>query len=162
MTISERDAAGLRLAIALARQARGHGNHPFGALLVDADGQTLLAAENSVVTGRDPTGHAELNLIRGAGWKIPPAVLKTSTLYTSGEPCPMCAGAIVWGNVRRVVYGLGMEGLYAAIGPGDGDVPGLRLGSRAVFESAPYPIEVVGPALEDEARAVHDGFWTAP
>jgi len=56
----------LRRAIAVARQAREHGNHPFGAVLADSDGRALLSAQNNVVTGSDATGHAETNLVRPA------------------------------------------------------------------------------------------------
>lgn len=151
----------LRLSFRFAEKARAAGNHPFGALLVAPDGEVLLASENSVVTQGSATAHAELNLMQAAtrGWE--PALLKTCTVYTSGEPCPMCAGAIVWGNVRRVVFGLGLDGIYAAISAGgiDPDAPGLALPSRAVFASAPWPVAVIGPALEDEAREVHAGFW---
>jgi len=157
-TLSKLDEQGLRLAFRQALHARAHGNHPFGAALQDADGEPILAAENSVVTQHDVTGHAELNLIRMASRDIPVAGLRNASLYCSSEPCPMCAGAIVWANVRRVVYGLGMEDIYA-VARMPPDQPALRLGSRAVFSAAPYPIEVIGPALEAEARAVHAGFW---
>jgi tRNA(Arg) A34 adenosine deaminase TadA len=69
----------------------------------------------------------------------------------------MCAGAIYWGNVRRVVYGLSEEGLYEIAGNNLEDV--LYLPCREVFERGHIPIEVVGPVLEDEARRVHVGFW---
>ena len=147
----------IRLAIQIAARARANGNHPFGALLVGADGNILLEAENTVVTDNDCTGHAELNLMRLASNQFGPDVLKTCTLYTSTEPCPMCAGAIFWGNVRRVVFGLSEEGLYGMTG-GDGEEV-LYLPCRDVFAKGNEAIEVVGPVLEDEARKVHEGFW---
>ena len=156
--MNNKDANSLRVAINVARHAREHGNHPFGAVLVDASGEHLLAAENSVITHKDATGHAEMNLVRGATWKYDTAMLKGSTLYASGEPCPMCAGAIVWSNIRRVVYGLGLDAMYEMFGE-PVDIPSLKMYSRTVFETAPYPIEVIGPGLEDEARVVHEGFW---
>ncbi|MER3462534.1 MAG: nucleoside deaminase, partial [Armatimonadota bacterium] len=91
----------LRQAVEVARRARANGNHPFGALLVDAEGKVLLEAENTVQTERDCTGHAELNLMRLASRSYDPGFLATCTLYTSTEPCAMCSGAIYWGNVRR-------------------------------------------------------------
>jgi tRNA(Arg) A34 adenosine deaminase TadA len=91
----------LLAAIELARRSRTNGNHPFGALLVDATGQVVLEAENTVVTTRDCTGHAETNLMRMASERFDPQFLRSSTLYTSTEPCAMCAGAIYWGDVRR-------------------------------------------------------------
>jgi tRNA(Arg) A34 adenosine deaminase TadA len=148
----------VRAAIEIARKARQNGNHPFGALLVDEAGNTLLEAENTVITDRDCTGHAETNLMRKASKRYDPAFLATCTLYTSTEPCPMCSGAIFWGNVRRVVYGLSEEGLYAMIGADDEEA--LYLPCRDVFGKGRKHIEVIGPLLEDEARAVHEGFWS--
>jgi len=107
----------LRTSIEVARNAREHGNHPFGAILVDENNQVLLQAENSVVTGKDCTGHAETNLMRLTTQHFSPEQLATCTLYTSTEPCAMCSGAIYWGNVGRVVYALSEVALYEIIGP---------------------------------------------
>ena len=84
----------LRIAFKEAERARERGNHAFGALLVDADGEPVLAAQNSVVTDSDVTAHAEMNLIRAASRKFDPISL-TFTLMPAASP-PMCAGAIVW------------------------------------------------------------------
>ena len=148
----------LRTAIQVAQRAREHGNHPFGAILVDENNQVLLEAENSVVTGKDCTGHAETNLMRLASQNYSPDQLARCTLYTSTEPCAMCAGAIYWGNVGRVVYALSEVGLYEIIGPSPDQ---LVLSSRDVFAHSQRQVEVEGPAteLEEEARAVHTGFW---
>ena len=153
----EDDLKFIRIAIDIARRARDKGNHPFGSLLVDEAGNVLLEAENTVTTDRDCTGHAETNLMRLASQKYDRDVLAQCTLYTSTEPCPMCSGAIFWGNVRRVVFGLSQERLYAMIGEADEDV--FLLPCRTVFRDVRKPIEVVGPVLEDEAGMVHDGFW---
>jgi tRNA(Arg) A34 adenosine deaminase TadA len=149
----------LRTAIEIARQAREHGNHPFGALLVDEHDQVLLRVENTVVTGRDCTGHAETNLMRLASQHFPPEKLATCILYTSTEPCAMCAGAIHWGNVRRVVYAFSEVDLYNLIGPSPDH---LLLSCREVFAHGQRQVEVEGPAseLDVEARAVHEGFWS--
>ncbi len=147
----------IRRAIALADQAKRNGNHPFGALLVDGQGNVLLEAENTVVTGRDCTGHAEANLMRLASKKYDGDFLAKCTLYTSTEPCPMCSGAIFWGNVRRVVYGLSEEGLYGLIDQNSEEI--FYLPCRDVFKHGKKSIEVVGPLLEDEAIKVHEGFW---
>ncbi len=155
--MTETDLHLLRESIALARLAREHGNHPFGSLLADADGRVLLRAENTVITARDCTGHAETNLMRMVSQAYSPEQLATCTLYTSTEPCPMCAGAIFWGNVRRVVFALSQEGLYALTG----DSPDkLTLSCQEVFGRAGRPVEVLGPALEEEAQQVHKGFWS--
>ena len=148
----------LRTSIEVAQHAREHGNHPFGAILVDENNQMLLEAENSVVTGKDCTGHAETNLMRLASQNYSPDKLTKCTLYTSTEPCAMCAGAIYWGNVGRVVYALSEVALYEIIGPSPDQ---LLLPSREVFAHSQRNVEVDGPAteLDEEARAVHTGFW---
>ena len=154
--MNDNDLQLLRRAIDVARRAREHGNHPFGAVLVDELGNVLLEAENTVSTEHDCTGHAELNLMRLASRQFSAEMLPHCTLYTSTEPCPMCAGSIFWGGVGRVVYALSEEGLYAMTG----DSPDkLLLSCRDVFACGGRPIGVIGPALEDEARKVHEGFW---
>ena len=147
----------LRHAIAIARRARDHGNHPFGAVLVDAQNQVVLQAENTVVTEHDFTGHAETNLMRQASQRFSPEQLARCTVYTSTEPCAMCAGAIHWGKLGRVVYALSANDLLAIVGRSPDE---LLLPCREVFARSQRPIEVLGPALEAEAKAVHAGFWT--
>lgn len=159
ITMNESDIKNLLYAIAVARQSREHGNHPFGAILVGDDNQVLLEAENTVLTGRDPTGHAETNLVRMASLDYSPEELASCTLYTSTEPCAMCAGAIHWSGIGRVVYALSETDLYAMVGPSPEH---LLLPCREVFAHSQRQVEVVGPVpiLEKEARAVHEGFWT--
>ena len=158
--MNKTDLQHLRTAIHVAEAARQHGNHPFGAILVDENGEVLLEAENTVVTGRDGTGHAETNLIRLATQKFPPEKLALCTLYTSTEPCAMCAGAIHWGNVRRVAYALSEGDLYDIVGPSPDH---LLLPCREVFARSQRSVEILGPAaeLDLEAKAVHEGFWTS-
>ena len=148
----------LRASIEVAQKARAHGNHPFGAILVDENNRVLLEAENTVMTGRDCTGHAETNLMRIASQRFSPEQLEKCTLYTSTEPCAMCAGAIHWGNVRRVVFALSAETLYEIVGPSPDH---LMLPCREVFARIQRKTEVAGPALalDAEAKAVHAGFW---
>jgi tRNA(Arg) A34 adenosine deaminase TadA len=69
----------------------------------------------------------------------------------------MCAGAIFWGNVRRVVFGLSEKSLYEIVGWNSEEV--LFLPCQEIFDKGQKSIEVVGPILEEEARAVHTGFW---
>ena len=149
----------LRSTISVAWRAREHGNHPFGAVLVDEKNHVLLQAENTVLTGHDFTGHAETNLVRLASQRFSEEQLAGHTLYASTEPCAMCAGAIHWSRIGRVVYALSEVDLYAIIGPSTGH---LLLTCREVFAHTQRPIEVLGPAheLDKEARAVHENFWT--
>lgn len=142
-------------AIELARQARERGNHPFGALLV-VDGQEVLAVENTVNTERNPTAHAETNLIQEAICKLSPATLSRATLYTSCEPCAMCTGAIYWSGVRKVVFALSSHEL-ARLAGGDFPVP-----CRELFSRARDRVEVTGPLLFEEAIKVHEDYWNKP
>ena len=156
--MDENDLKFIRAAIDVARKAREKGNHPFGAVLVDEQGHILMEAENTVVTEKDCTGHAEANLMRQASKEYDADFLAKCTIYSSTEPCPMCAGAIFWGNVRRIVYGLSEEGLYEMIDEDAEEV--LFLPCREIFGKGQKPIEVIGPILEEEARNVHVGFWS--
>ena len=151
----------LRSAITVAQRARARGNHPFGAILVDENNQLLLAAENTVNTDHDCTGHAETNLVRMASRRYERDVLERCTLYTSTEPCAMCAGAIHWSGIGRVVFALSEEGLYAMTNAGaHPDNETMSLPCREVFARCVRPVEVIGPMIEEEARQVHIGFWT--
>lgn len=153
--MQEIDRQSLRRAIEVAQRARDKGNHPFGAVLVDSDGRVLLEAENTVNTERDCTGHAETNLARLASKHFEADLLASCTLYTSTEPCSMCASAIVWSNIGRVVFALSGKNFHEMM-----HIPViLQLSSRELFATANRPIEVVGPLLEEEAIKVHQGFW---
>jgi tRNA(Arg) A34 adenosine deaminase TadA len=147
------DLTHLRAAIAVSRSARARGNEPYGAVLVAADGALLGTAENTQVTARDCTGHAETNLLRALAPRLDRAALADATLYASGEPCPMCAGAIYWSGVGRVVYALGIETMLALAGPGADE---LILSCREVLARGMRRVEVLGPLLEDEARRVFE------
>lgn len=144
----------LRLTFAIARRARERGNPPFGSVLVDRDGNLLLEAENDAVTNRDVTGHAETNLVREASRRFPREVLEGATLYTSAEPCAMCAGAIYWSGISRVVFGLRSSRFYELMGENP-ERPPLRLPCREVFAAGQRQVEVLGPILESEAEQVH-------
>ena len=148
----------LRRAIAVSVDARAHGNHPFGAVLVDASGAVVLEAENTVTTGHDVTHHAETNLVRLACASVTYAELPHHTLYTSCEPCAMCSGAIYWAGIGRVVYALSEGGLLG-LTDSHPDNPTLMLPCRQVFAAGSRVTEVTGPLLEDEAAAAHEGFW---
>jgi tRNA(Arg) A34 adenosine deaminase TadA len=148
----------LRRAIAVSQAARDHGNHPFGALLVDGAGHVVLEAENTVVTGHDVTGHAETNLVRLASREHPPEQLAAYTLYSSCEPCAMCSGATYWAGIGRVVYALSETGLARLTGQHP-ENPTLDLPSRTVLAAGSRRVQVDGPLLEEEAAVPHEGFW---
>ena len=142
----------IRESIRLAYEARENGNHPFGALLV-LDGEVVLTAVNTVNTERDVTRHAELNLVSKACRLFVPGQLAKMILYTSTEPCAMCAGAIVWAGIPTIVYGCSAERLGEMAG-GSFVVP-----CRQLFALGGVNTAVSGPILPDEAAQVHVGFW---
>ena len=148
----------LRLAIAESAKARDAGNHPFASILVGPDGAVLMTQHNAYLPDHDMTGHAERVLMTRASTTLPKALLAESTIYTSAEPCAMCAGAIYWAGLKRVVYGLSEHDLKAITG-NHPDNPTLDLPCRTVFAAGQRQVEVVGPLLEDEAAAVHEGAW---
>jgi tRNA(Arg) A34 adenosine deaminase TadA len=158
MSLGSVDQGHLLRAIELARRSREKGNHPFGSLLVDTSGDVVLEAENTVVTGLDVTGHAELNLVRAASKEFDVEALRRSTLYTSTEPCAMCSGAIYWSGIGRVVYALSSEQLMAIVKDDSGSST-LALSCREVFARGGRDIEVSGPHVAEQAATVHEGFW---
>jgi tRNA(Arg) A34 adenosine deaminase TadA len=149
----------LRRAFTVAKSARTHGNHPFGALLVDRNGDVLLEVENGYMPDHDSTAHAERLLATAACKAHDPKFLAQCTLYTSAEPCAMCAGAIYWAGIGRVVFGMTERALKTITGNHD-ENPTMDLPCRTVFAAGQRPVEVIGPLLEDEAAALHIGAWS--
>ena len=149
----------LRRAIGLSQQARAEGKHPFAALVVAGDGTSLAeAGNNSLPPAGDPTQHAELRAAQLAARAATPQALAGATLYSSAEPCAMCAGAIYWCGIGRVVYALSEHRLLQLTGDHP-ENPTFSLPCREVFARGQRKVEVLGPALEDEAARAHEGFW---
>jgi len=156
--LGERDGRYLRQAIAMSRVARSRGNRPFGAVIVGADGAVLAEVWNSNVETGDCTAHAEVNAIRAASPHHSREALASATLYSSAEPCVMCAGAIFWSNIGRVVFGIDAQRLRVFRGERE-EQRDAELSCRDVFASSPHPITCIGPALIEEASREHEGFW---
>lgn len=155
---TERDLLHLRRCIALAGEAREAGQLPFAALVADEKDNILAEARNQSRPPGDPTQHAELRAVSEVAKIVPPERLARATLYTSAEPCCMCAGAIYWANIGRVVYALSEHKLLTFTGANE-ENPTFSLPCREVFARGQRRVEVVGPLLEDEAAKVHEGFW---
>jgi tRNA(Arg) A34 adenosine deaminase TadA len=155
---ASQDETFLRLSFDAAQRAMDKGNHPFGAILVDADGKVLMEAGNAFNASRDGTAHAERLLCTEAAVAFGEDALKNCTIYSSAEPCAMCAGAIYWVGIGRVVFGLGEARLKAITG-NHPENPTLDMPCRDVFASGQKTIEVLGPLLEDEAAKQHENFW---
>jgi tRNA(Arg) A34 adenosine deaminase TadA len=157
--LDDRDLALLRATIELADESRANGRHPFAAIVADEHGNIVASAgNNSMPPEGDPTQHAELVAAAKAARLLSPEQLAQCTLYTSAEPCCMCAGAIYWCNIGRVVYALSEHRLLALTGAHP-ENPTFSLPCREVFLRGQRHIEVAGPMLEDEAARSHDGFW---
>lgn len=154
----ERDLTLLRKSFDVARQALASGTHPFGAILVGPDGEVLMEQGNAYMPDHDMTGHAERVLMTRASTRYSPELLACCTMYTSAEPCAMCAGAAYWAGLGRVVYGLSERSLKALTGDHP-ENPTLDLPCRVVFSAGQRKVEVVGPLLEEEAAALHEGVW---
>ncbi len=148
----------LRQANEIAIRAQSLGHHPFGAILVAPDDETVLFAQGNV----DVVNHAESTLIRTAVTNYSADYLWNCTLYTTVEPCAMCAATQYWANIGKLTYGISEKQLLALTG-NHAENPTLDLPCRSVFARGQKEIVVVGPVLEVQAEilAVHESFWQA-
>jgi tRNA(Arg) A34 adenosine deaminase TadA len=148
----------LLAANALAERAVAAGHHPFGAILVGPDDETVLLEQGNV----DSVNHAEAVLAREAARRFDAATLWRSSLVTTVEPCAMCAGTQYWAHIGRLVYGMSERDLLALTGAHP-ENPTLDLPCREVFVRGHKPIEVIGPVREVETAiaTLHRGFWQA-
>jgi tRNA(Arg) A34 adenosine deaminase TadA len=144
----------LRLAIALARQGRERGGHPFGAVLV-RDGEVMHQVYDRCVELSDPTYHSELSLISEYCRTHRIMSLEGYTLYASTEPCPMCASAIHWARISRVVFSVSQAMLQERSGGSP------KPSAASIMNSGQQPIEVVGPLIPEEGLAVFEGYMFA-
>ena len=149
---------GLQRANEVARRAMTLGRHPFGAILVAPDHETVLAEQGNV----DTVNHAESVLARAAATNFAPAFLWNCTLVTTVEPCCMCAGTQYWAHIGRLVYGMEESRLLQLTG-NHAENPTMSLPCRDVLRRGQKPMRVWGPFAEVEAEiaALHDDFWRA-
>jgi guanine deaminase len=141
----------IRKAIELAIKSRSEGNEPFGAILVKDD-EIVMSGENQINTLCDPTHHAEIGLIRKFCSENNIFNLKEYTLYTSCEPCVMCSGAMVWANLKKVVYSVSHDQLAQIAGSN------IMIPCKEVFEKSPNRPIVVEKALNEEGLKVFEGY----
>ena len=158
-SLSETDERHLRAAFRIAARARAEGNLPFGCLVVDDAGEVVIKQGNiGLVPVRDATAHAEATAAHVIARRHEPSELAGFTLYTSAEPCAMCAGAIYWAGLGRVVFGLTEHELKGLTG-NHPDNPTMDLPCREVFARGQRRVEVLGPNLVEEALTVFEGYW---
>lgn len=145
----------------VARKARENGNTPFGAVLVDENGNIIMEQGNAENLLHDKTAHAERLLASRASQAYEPDFLAKCTLYTTFEPCCMCTGAIYWANIGRIVYGVTEEKLLELTGS-DEKNPTFNISCRTIIAAGQKDIEILGPFPEigPAVEEVHKGFWT--
>jgi len=151
----------LKRVVEICWEARNSGNHPFGCLLADKDGKILLEQGNEEVTLQgDCTAHAEALLMRRASQIYSKEEMADFTMYNCGDPCAMCAGAMYWGNLGRLVY-IARESELKRYTGDDIRNPTLDLPSRVVFASGQKTFDVMGPflELEEDFLACHENYW---
>lgn len=160
MITQETDLKLLRRCIELSVTARTSGNTPFAALLTDSTGHILLEQENVEITEQRCTGHAECTLAARASHDYSKEFLWNCSLYTTAEPCVMCAGAIYWANIGRVVYAMAERRLLQLTGNNEQN-PTFDLPSREIYRHGQKKISVAGPfpELEVAVAAVHHNYW---
>ena len=141
-------ASHMRAAIDLAREAAARGDEPFGSVLV-RDDTVVMRESNRIETEDDLRRHPELHLAYRARREYDPAERAEMVMYTSTEPCPMCAGGMRTAGFGRVVYSVS----GAEVTEFTGDEPTVR--SAEILDGV---TAVVGPILNDEGRAIHREF----
>lgn len=149
MTPTDRDLAAMRRAFALADAARGDGDVPVGAVVLDAEGAVIGEGRNLREVTHDPTAHAEVVALREAASRIGSWHLADCTLVVTLEPCVMCAGAILQARVPRVVFG-SWDAKAGAAGSMYDVLRDRRL---------PHRVEVVGGVEEERAAAQLRAFF---
>ncbi|MEU4728509.1 nucleoside deaminase [Streptomyces sp. NPDC023588] len=144
--ITPADETLLRRAIGIAARAVALGDAPYGSLLAGPDGAVLAEAHNTVRRDDDITAHPELKLARWAARELDPGTAARTTLYTSCQPCGMCAGGIVRSGIGRVVYALSTDQLVE-LNPPSGHWPTVTQSGPHLFEEARTPIDAYyGPS----------------
>jgi tRNA(Arg) A34 adenosine deaminase TadA len=154
----EQVTAMLERAQAVAERAVAAGHHPFGAVLVGPDHETVWLEQGNV----DSVNHAESVLAREAARRWTPAELWACTLVTTVEPCAMCAGTQYWAHIGRTVFGIEEKALLAITG-NHAENPTLDLPCREVFARGQKDLKVIGPVpeLADAIADLHRRFWPA-
>lgn len=143
------DTTAMQRAIAASRRALAAGNRPYGAVLLSPEGRLLHEACNRQETDADDTAHAELVLVREAQARLGRDALRGATVFASGEPCAMCAGAMFWAGVRRIVWAASNPLMAELLG---GELLPARCAD--VLAGSRPPVLVQGPLLEQEAAEV--------
>lgn len=144
-SIEDKDAVYMRKALAEAEQAEREGEIPIGAVVV-CRGRIIARTHNLTETLNDVTAHAEMQAITAAANALGGKYLTDCTVYVTVEPCPMCAGALGWAQIARIVYGAKDD----------------KRGYHLIAPKALHPkTEVVAGVLEDDCRTLMQRFFKA-
>ena len=138
--MTKADERHLRRAVELAAAARAAGDMPYGSLLVGPAGDVLAEERNTVVTEQDITAHPELKLARWAARRLEADAARETTMYTSCQPCPMCAYAIERSGLGRVVYALASD-QFLALAPQAAVPSNVVYDGPGLYAEAADPIE---------------------
>ena len=144
----------LKKALEVAERSMHKGNLPFGCILVDAKGDIIEEGENTVLTSKDNIAHCEINLVHQLAGRYDWDYLNQCTVYASTEPCPMCTAAIFWSGIGKIVFALSKEGFHAIANTTNPDHL-FDLSSKALLEHGGRKVEVTGPLMEEETKAVY-------
>jgi len=155
--IAPEDLPHLRRCVELAAEAVDAGDHPFGSVLVAADGQVLAEDRNRENTMGDATRHPEFELARWAAANMTTADRAAATVFTSGEHCPMCAAAHAWVGLGRIVYVSSSEQMVAWLG--ELGLPSPAVVPLAINQVAPgLVVQGPVPGLDEEVHELHRRF----
>jgi tRNA(Arg) A34 adenosine deaminase TadA len=149
----------LRRAIGWSERALADNARPFGAVVTDGSGTVVAEGHGLPTTDpRDWTAHAEMLALRAAAAKLGWDELGRATIYSSSEPCPMCAAAIYWCNLRRLVYSVSEPAMRALRAPFE-RAAGIEMRCTEIFARCDRRIETIGPLLEHEGLRAHQLYW---
>jgi tRNA(Arg) A34 adenosine deaminase TadA len=154
--LSEDDLRHLRRCVELAAEALADGDEPFGSVLVSGTGEVLAEDHNRVASG-DQTRHPEFELARWSASHLSPAERAASTVYTSGEHCPMCSASHGWVGLGRIVFASSSEQLSGWLA--ELDVPPPPVRTLSIRDVVPG-VAVDGPApeLAEQVHELHRRF----
>lgn len=117
------------------------GKTPFGCVIVQND-KIISQAFNTVSSSHDASAHGEINAIRSASQHLQTHLLSETTLYTTGEPCPMCMSAIIYAQISRVVYGTSINTISQYMSQ-------ITISSQEVVSHSSRKVELIGPFMEE-------------
>ncbi|MTI18167.1 nucleoside deaminase [Rhodobacteraceae bacterium RKSG542] len=148
----------MRKTFEMAEECVDKGVMPFCCILVDADGTILMEQVNAFLPLQDETGHAERVLATRASQKFGAEFLSKCTMYTNVGPCAMCAGAVYWAGIGRIVYGMSERKLGDFVEDNPMN-PMMDMPAEEVFAKGTRKVECVGPIATEEASRAHIRFW---